>query len=549
VNGRRSRIVRRSVALALTAKPAAAGVAVLAPRVVSAASPVAVLCTVKDLRDQINLANSGTSTTLNLPAGCLYTILNADPGNPSSNDALPPITKTVVIHGNGSTIKRGSIAPHERIFEVRSTGDLSIDHLTLTSGLVDSTGGGAIYNNGGTLTVANSSITGNTVSATGNNLVAKGGGIFNTGTATITDSAISGNSALLDTTSNGFPGPRAAGGGLATKGGTLRVRNTTIANNVVSANQRTSGSSVTAYGGGISISAGGNGGSATATITGTTVSGNRVAGAAVTAGNATAQGGGISQTTFQALDSPTAATSNVTVANSTLAQNTITSAPGTGDSGGSAYVLSSLTSGDTATLENTTVWNNTGTNGAIRLANNSSGGSGVLRLTSTIVDMNTGGNCSGTITGGFHNISYPDACQSGFTHLNPLLASSLANNGGPTETVALLPGSPAIDTGQADACDLAAPAGTVDQRGLPRHEVAGDVTCDVGAFEVQPVVVAVQPAAEASPTPTPTLPKAGTATPQGPSGGLPAQLLIAMSVAAAGWLPAAGRQLRAKARS
>ena len=62
------------------------------------------------------------------------------------------------------------------------------------------------------------------------------------------------------------------------------------------------------------------------------------------------------------------------------------------------------------------------------------------------------------------------------TPLNPLLAP-LGNYGGPTQTMALLPGSPAIDAGN----NALIPAGvTTDQRGLPRI-VNGVV--DIGAFE------------------------------------------------------------------
>jgi len=52
----------------------------------------------------------------------------------------------------------------------------------------------------------------------------------------------------------------------------------------------------------------------------------------------------------------------------------------------------------------------------------------------------------------------------------------LQDNGGPTETRALLPGSVAIDVIPVDMCEV-----DEDQRGEPR-----DSMCDVGAFEVQP---------------------------------------------------------------
>ena len=57
-----------------------------------------------------------------------------------------------------------------------------------------------------------------------------------------------------------------------------------------------------------------------------------------------------------------------------------------------------------------------------------------------------------------------------------LRLGELADNGGPTWTHALFPGSVAIDVIPADACEV-----DEDQRGFPR-----DSMCDVGAFEVQP---------------------------------------------------------------
>jgi hypothetical protein len=58
----------------------------------------------------------------------------------------------------------------------------------------------------------------------------------------------------------------------------------------------------------------------------------------------------------------------------------------------------------------------------------------------------------------------------------------LAANGGPTETMALLPGSAAIDAGEAACVDAIGAPLAEDQRGDPRG-----TPCDIGAFEVQPV--------------------------------------------------------------
>jgi hypothetical protein len=68
-------------------------------------------------------------------------------------------------------------------------------------------------------------------------------------------------------------------------------------------------------------------------------------------------------------------------------------------------------------------------------------------------------------------------CSPGASDLvvaDPLLGS-LADNGGPTLTHALLAGSPAIDAGDNAVC----PA--TDQRGVAR-----DAACDIGSFEYVP---------------------------------------------------------------
>ena len=65
--------------------------------------------------------------------------------------------------------------------------------------------------------------------------------------------------------------------------------------------------------------------------------------------------------------------------------------------------------------------------------------------------------------------------------IDPLLAE-LADNGGPTQTHALLPGSPAIDAGSTDA--------TTDQRGETRPNIGGSGP-DIGAFEEQSLTLVV----------------------------------------------------------
>jgi hypothetical protein len=70
---------------------------------------------------------------------------------------------------------------------------------------------------------------------------------------------------------------------------------------------------------------------------------------------------------------------------------------------------------------------------------------------------------------------------------DPLLGP-LAYNGGSTQTQALLPGSPAIDTGMFTGCiDDAGNPLTTDQRGFVRP-VKGSTSlrCDIGAYEYYP---------------------------------------------------------------
>ncbi len=74
------------------------------------------------------------------------------------------------------------------------------------------------------------------------------------------------------------------------------------------------------------------------------------------------------------------------------------------------------------------------------------------------------------------NLTRPDD----FPNTDPLLGP-LADNGGPTPTQALLPGSPAIDgIPLADCVDAFGDPITTDQRGVPRPQGAA---CDIGAYE------------------------------------------------------------------
>ncbi len=99
------------------------------------------------------------------------------------------------------------------------------------------------------------------------------------------------------------------------------------------------------------------------------------------------------------------------------------------------------------------------------------------------------GNCSingGDFVSGNHNLSDDATCAfSGVGDMNSVAAgfdpAGLADNGGLTKTMALLPTSPAVDAVlAADCTDLDDEIVAADQRGVLRPQGSG---CDIGAYE------------------------------------------------------------------
>jgi hypothetical protein len=183
-------------------------------------------------------------------------------------------------------------------------------------------------------------------------------------------------------------------------------------------------------------------------------------------GNFALRGGGIYSSGFR----------KATLTNCTLSGNRTGSAAG---SGGGLFVFSGTT-----TLTNCTI--------SLNVSSSVGGGIAVattfpptLNLTNTIVAGNRFSSGS-DITSGVTTMNY---CLIGsirqnvingvgniFGVNNPGLGP-LQNNGGPTQTMALLPGSPAIG----HANNSFAPA--TDQRGVTRLDTASETT-DIGAFEL-----------------------------------------------------------------
>jgi hypothetical protein len=68
---------------------------------------------------------------------------------------------------------------------------------------------------------------------------------------------------------------------------------------------------------------------------------------------------------------------------------------------------------------------------------------------------------------------------------DPMLGP-LQNNGGLTQTMALLSGSPAIDAGNPAGCtDGSGHLLKTDQRGMPRPDPEDTGGCDIGSYESQ----------------------------------------------------------------
>jgi CSLREA domain-containing protein len=273
------------------------------------------------------------------------------------------------------------------------------------------------------------------------------------GTTVTLDSLIitKGNGTALS--DEGFTG----GGGIQSNTGNIVGPALTVKNSIISGNSADNG-------GGIFNKDG-----STLTITNSTISGN----------TATGDGGGLYS------DGNLLAITDSTISGNAAA----------GDGGG-------VRNGNIMTLTNSTISGNsaTGSGGGIRNAGNltaknntlsgnsaSVSGGGIFsdntfNATNNIIANSTsGGDCSGEIDTNVNNLLEDGTCSGNSTNFvtgDPSL-DSLANNGGSTQTFALLVGSPAIDAGD-DATCTTSPVSGLDQRGVARPVGAH---CDIGAFE------------------------------------------------------------------
>jgi len=466
----------------------------------------------------ISLTNGGIELKTNLVIdGPGSTSLTIDGNGVVTNQAVPDFTidagVTATISGLRIIRGGGPMAPYGG--GIANHGNLTVEDSAISQN--DATGGSGIYSDG-SLTIENSVISDNSLSSAifassvdienssilDNSSVGDGGGL-SAGSATVSNTVIEGN--------------HAPDGGGILAGGVVQITDSTVADN-----------SSTGLGGGIAGTGSFNGSLA---ITGSTFTGNSAAtGGAIfssspmtidgstISGNSATSGGGVYNSSARNITITNSSLSNnnaignggglyngaqaepfVTLGSDTFSGNSASqggaifdSNPGgfpldiknstlagnSGGFGGGLYV----DQGSAANVFNSTLSANTTTSAT-------SGGdlyvTGFVQLAASIVaGAGPGLDCAGTATPLVrdlqpflgYNLDDDGSCgltaSSDLSDTDPLLdPSGLQDNGGPTQTVALQAGSPAIGfVSNSGLC----PA--TDERGVVRT-----VPCDIGAYE------------------------------------------------------------------
>lgn len=422
----------------------------------------------------------------------------------------------------GNTANRAGGGIEDKI--ISSTPSADMPSVRLTDVTLDGNGAGtdntgiisaeANPGNGGGLHISGPGyvlVSGGTVS--GNFAALEGGGLWNNAnpsTIGVSNTVLDGNVASGVTSDTTLV---AGGGALFNKGGVMAVSNATISNNMATGDPGGSGGGILNQSGQLAVS-------------GTTFTGNT----AVRAGGAIEDRSVEGETTVDLL-------------NVTMDANAVGPTPG---NGGALHVTGenstvtidrSLVSNNTAANEggglwnfdnsvmqvyNSTVFGNaaSGTDGGgvfnrpnanttllnVTVASNTAAGNGgglfissssTLAATNTLIGDNSasaGADVFGTVDGGGYNLveNDADATINGPSNITgqdaALDAEGLQANGGPTNTVALQSGSPALDAALASVCAGPEIRG-LDQRGVADirpFDGDGDGTadCDIGAFEL-----------------------------------------------------------------
>ena len=426
------------------------------------------------------LANDGTLTISNAQSGGV--IISGDANGNSAND-------------NGDV----------GLFAMGTGADVTLKNLTLRDGRRNF--GGAVFNNGGKLTLINSTLTKNVAFADGGGAISN---INTNGVVTITNCTLSENSA-------------SAYGGAISGGGSLSITNSKLSDNTAGlqggainsgpleiVGSTLSGNSANRFGGAINADG-------PTTISASTLSGN-----SVTSQTGTTQGGAINSSVA------------LTISSSTLSDNTATASSGLNARGGAIYASGALTiagstlrdnraqfggalysntdlSGKTLTLRNCTLSGNMATTrgGGLRnfqglsviesctiVGNEAPAGAGggvasygdsntrtevrnSIIAGNTVSDVDSDNGTNSFKSNGFNLIGVGNATGA-FNASGDVIGNTapgvaaLADNGGPTQTRALLISSPAVNTGDTTL--------GVDQRGVARPQAG---RADKGAFELE----------------------------------------------------------------
>lgn len=453
---------------------------------------------------------------------------------------------TFTINGTGADLLAVSGNHQSRIFFSNyGNARISINNLTLKNGKAP--GGGAIHSSA-IVNLTRVVISGNTSmgNTNPNEYTSYGGGIYNGGDLTVTDSIIINNSAVgivrPGTSTIGNIGDSAGGGGIYANGFNTTLINCVVTNNTargadsanVTGNLAAAGGGYGLGGGinsvhGIKIinstisnnsAVGGRGGSADTAFFAAGDGGNAIGGGLLgatkmlnsTVVNNTAVGG-TGGTTFNLSQSGKGGTASggglyapeLRAANATIVNNSVTG--GSGRIGGSASAGGIFGSGYQWSVVNSTVTGNSVIRGSGFEGGGASQGGGIFNgansdqsaFYNTIIAENSaeiGRDVFGTFSITANNLVGNGDGSNGFDNgvngnligtysspIDPRLAP-LANNGGITQTRALLSNSSAINNGNAanSINPLTAQPLTFDQRGLQRVTPTNTVQ-DIGAFE------------------------------------------------------------------
>lgn len=375
------------------------------------------------------------------------------------------ISDLTLTRGGGSAVissdTTGTLTLYQSTVRSSSSGGVGASgDLVLVNSTVRDNGDGGISANNVTLT--NSTVSGNSVNTNIDSHYSNpgfGGGI-NAYIVTLTNSTVSGNTAVygggiyaeivtLTNSTVSDNNVEATGDHLpSTFGGGIAANIVTLTNSTVSGNHATTGAS---RGGGIFAWVG-------VTLVNSTVSGNTVG------ADASNKGGGIYSRGY------------VTLANSTVSGN---QANGPGSLGGGVYQYDS--NGDASlSVSGSIIAGNSATVGSPDLAPDPESIAVANSVSYSLIGDTTGLSPSelAAINGGAGNLINQNA-----------LLGPLADNGGPTQTHALLAGSPALDAGDPnfnpadpDGDPMTDDALPHDQRGAPFARVVGG-RIDMGAFE------------------------------------------------------------------